>query len=381
MHSLHKGLISKGIDVQVLADISNVGVAYQVFEGVPIWGVRFPILARSLFRPSIIQSWLRFKRILRLVKINMGHFDLIQATPVREGALWGFWLSRHLRIPWVARVACSGSYGDFNYMGTYMSRNRLVKRMIPELLRSCSRIITLDQETYREALGIGLPEDKVVIIPNAVVLEEIPSSESVTKVPEGGILLFLGRVAPQKRVADLVKAYAMWKQNAWTNHERNSPILNIVGGGSVDDLKNLVASLGMQRSVEVVGYYESVQTFLKKAIAMINASESEGMPSAVLEACAYGVPAILSDIPIHREIAKRTGMEEFLFPVGDEKKLSERISRYLSLGEEYVVQKRILSYQYAQGFSKEKRDEAYCALYSRIMKAYGVENGLSKKSA
>ena len=34
MHSVHKGLISKGIDVQVLADFSNVGVAYQVFEGV-----------------------------------------------------------------------------------------------------------------------------------------------------------------------------------------------------------------------------------------------------------------------------------------------------------------------------------------------------------
>jgi len=241
--------------------------------------------------------------------------------------------------------------------------------MIPGILGSCSRIITLDQETYREAIGSSLPEDKVVIVPNAVVLEEIPSSESAKEVPEGGTLLFLGRVAPQKRVADLVKAYAMEKQNTQTNHERNLPILNIVGGVSIDDLKNLIASLGIQWSVEVVGYRENVQTFLKKAIAMINPSESEGMPSAVLEACAYGVPAILSDIPVHREIAERTGMEEFLFPVGDAEKLSERISRYLSLPREHVVQKRILSYQYAQGFGKEKRDEAYCALYRRILKA------------
>lgn len=92
MHSVHKGLISKGIDVQVLADISNVGVSYQVFEGVPIWGVPFPILARSLLRPSIIQSWLRFMKILRLIKIDIGHIDLIQVTPIREAAcgVFGF---------------------------------------------------------------------------------------------------------------------------------------------------------------------------------------------------------------------------------------------------------------------------------------------------
>jgi len=56
MHSIHKGLIARGVDVQVLADISNVGVPYQTFEGVPIWGVDFPILPRSVLRPSTIRS-------------------------------------------------------------------------------------------------------------------------------------------------------------------------------------------------------------------------------------------------------------------------------------------------------------------------------------
>ena len=113
---------------------------------------------------------------------------------------------------------------------------------------------------------------------------------------------------------------------------------------------------------------------------MINASESEGMPNAVLEACAYGVPAILSDIPVHREIAKQTGMEEFLFPVGDDRTLCERIFRYLSLEEKEVVQKRIDSFHFAQGFRKEMRDEAYCTLYDRIVKTYGVKNGESEES-
>ena len=372
MHSVHKGLISRGIDVQVIADFSNLGVAYQVFEGVPIWGIDFPALPRSVIRPSMIQSWIRLKRILRLVRKDMGKIDLIQVTPIREVAMWGFWLSRTLHVPWVGRIACSGSYGDFGYMCKYMSRNSLAKRLIPELLRSCSRIVALDQETYREALGSGLPKDKVIIIPNAVVFEEIPSNERAKEVPEGGILLFLGRVAPQKRVADIVKGYAMWRQNAGAYRESDLPILNIVGGGNIDDLKNLVKSLGIQGSVEVVGYSQNVEEFLQKAIVMINASEIEGMPNSVLEACAYGVPVILSDIPIHREIAKHTGMAEFLFPVGDVKALNEKIGDYLSMKTEDIIQRKIQCYEYAQGFSRENRDLAYLDLYTQIIKGVSV---------
>jgi len=373
MHSIHKGLLSKGIDVQVLADISYVRFPYQVFEGIPIWGVRFPTLPRSLLRASMIQSWIRLKRILRLISEKMGRFDLVQVTPIREAALWGFWLSRRLNVPWVGRIACSGSYGDFGYMGKYMSRNGLVKRLIPEVLKSCSKIIALDQETYQEALGSGLPKEKVVVIPNAVVLEKVPSSDRAKEIPEDGILLFLGRVAPQKRLADLVEAYAIWKQSTWASRGGNSPKLIIVGGGNIGDLKNLVTSLNIQESVEVVGHHENVETFLQKALAMVNPSEIEGMPNSVMEACAYGVPSILSSIPIHREIANRTGMAEFLFPVGDVKALSERIGNYLSMKREGMIQKRIRCYEYAQGFTKGNRNAAYLDLYAQIMGACGIE--------
>ena len=373
MHSIHKGLVSGGIEVQVLADISYVGLPYQVFEGIPIWGVRFPILPRSLLRPSMIQSWIRLKKILQLVKAKMGHIDLIQVTPLRESTMWGFWLSRHLQAPWLGRIACSGSYGDFGYMAKYMSRNVLVKWVIPTLLRSCSTAIALDQETYREALQNGLERDRIVIIPNAVVLEEIPSREKAERIPEDGILLFLGRIAFQKRIADLINAYARCKQSILTGHRENVPILNIVGGGNVDELKNLVASIGIGESVRFHGYSEHVEIFLQKAIAMVNASEIEGMPNSVLEACSYGVPSILSDIPIHREIANQTGMVEFLFPVGDVKALSEKIGNYLSIKREDMIQKRIQCYEYVQGFTRENRDSAYLNLYTQIIKGFSVQ--------
>lgn len=163
------------------------------------------------------------------------------------------------------------------------------------------------------------------------------------------------------------------KQNAEINGERKLPLLKIVGGGNIDDLKYLVRSLGIQGSVEIVGYCENVEAFLQKAIAIINASEIEGMPNSVMEACSYGVPSILSSIPIHREIAHRTGMEEFLFPVGDVKVLSKKIENYLSMKTEAMIQKRIQCYEYAKEFTKEERDLAYLKLYTQIIKGFGTQ--------
>jgi glycosyltransferase involved in cell wall biosynthesis len=380
MHSIHRGLLSKGIDVQVLADISHLRSPYQVFEGIPIWGVRFPVLPRSvLLFPLMIQLGIRLKGIFRLIKKNIGQIDLIQVTPIRETALWGFWLSKALHVPWVGRIACSGSYGDFHYISKYMVRNRMVKKLIPELLKSCSAAIALDRETYREAIENGMERDRVVIIPNAISLDEIPCIEKAARIPEDGSLLFLGRISTQKRLVDVLRAYAICKQNKSEGKTKFMPILNIVGGGQIRELENLVSKLGIEESVKFCGQHNDVTAFLRRAICIINASESEGLPNAILEACAYGVPGILSDIPIHRGIAKHTRMEEFLFPVGDEKTLCENILRYLSLEEKEVIQKRILSFRFAQGFRRERRDKAYFMLYDRILRAYDIENGESKK--
>jgi glycosyltransferase involved in cell wall biosynthesis len=260
-----------------------------------------------------------------------------------------------------------------------MSRNCLVKRLFPELLRSCSAAIALDQETYQEATDNGVSRDRVFIIPSGIAFDEFPCVEKAARIPEDGTLLFLGRIAPQKRLVDVLKAYAICKQDKFEGKTKSMPILNIVGRGDVRELMRLAGQLGIEEKVEFYGHHDDVTPFLRRAICIINASESEGMPNAVLEGCAYGVPGILSDIPIHYEIASHTGMEEFLFPVGDERTLCERIFRYFSLEENEVVQKRIQSFRFAQGFRKERRDEAYFTLYDRIVKAYDVENGESKE--
>jgi glycosyltransferase involved in cell wall biosynthesis len=54
--------------------------------------------------------------------------------------------------------------------------------------------------------------------------------------------------------------------------------------------------------VELVGYVNDVERYLKAADVFISASHSEGLPNAVMEALATGTPVVLSDIKPHQEI-------------------------------------------------------------------------------
>ena len=91
------------------------------------------------------------------------------------------------------------------------------------------------------------------------------------------------------------------------------------------------------------------------------------MPNAVLEACAFGIPVILSDIPVHHEIASKVGMEEFLFPVGNVAQLSKKIVKLFTLSEEQYTELKKNCIKYGRGLSTENRDAVYIQLYKNLL--------------
>jgi glycosyltransferase involved in cell wall biosynthesis len=62
---------------------------------------------------------------------------------------------------------------------------------------------------------------------------------------------------------------------------------------------------GLERACRVLGVipYEDVLALARGAVAVVNASFSEGWSTTVEEAKAFGTPLVLSDLPVHREQA------------------------------------------------------------------------------
>lgn len=80
--------------------------------------------------------------------------------------------------------------------------------------------------------------------------------------------------------------------------------------------------------IHILGYKTNISDFLQVSDFFISASKAEGLPTAVLEAGACGLPMILSDISQHREIfdTKIDGVD--FFNCGDVNQLSQLIVSY-----------------------------------------------------
>lgn len=125
----------------------------------------------------------------------------------------------------------------------------------------------------------------------------IPSVEriQVAKATEP-TFLYVGRVAPSKRLEDMVKALALFRK------AMGRGLLEIVGSGAQayrESLAKTARRLGVESSVTFRGHvspYEK-QRLMTQAHALLMTSVREGWGLVVTEANACGTPAIVYDVP------------------------------------------------------------------------------------
>jgi glycosyltransferase involved in cell wall biosynthesis len=361
MHALHQGLVARGIAVDVLADLQHVGADFQLIDGVSVWGVPFPTLTSHPFRPGNLRLWSDWRRLRATALSRVPRPDLIQVTTFRQPALYGYWLSHTLRVPWVVRLAGSGEDGDF----AFSMQNWLTRSLMRRMVASVSRVTALDRTTREEAVAYGVPPARVRVISNGLALARIPPPRQ----PDPAIattVLYLGRLADRKDVDTLVTAWA----RVCRTISRNDPQLVIAGDGETRGrLQDTAIRLGIAERCRFLGAVSHPEEPLGAADLFVNPSRSEGLPNAVLEAAACGLPLVLSDIPIHREIACSVGMADYLFPVGDVQALAERLISLLRLdpAARAVYGRRCA--EFGKRFLPEARDQAYVDLYRELLGA------------
>ncbi|MET0180245.1 MAG: glycosyltransferase, partial [Novosphingobium sp.] len=136
----------------------------------------------------------------------------------------------------------------------------------------------------------GRDEEAVVTIPNAVSDSSLPPRSRA-----GGSLLYIGRIHPKKNLAALVEAFARIAPR--TPDAR----LEIAGWGAAEDVAALRAHIAalpasVQPGVRFHGpaYGADKEALLGSARAVVLPSLSEGLPMAILEAWAGGIPAVMT---------------------------------------------------------------------------------------
>lgn len=175
------------------------------------------------------------------------------------------------------------------------------------------------QKTWYEKAGIR----KGVIIPNAINPEFIRPLYAGERRNE---IVTVGSLTVPKNQELLINAFAQIA-DAWPTHR-----LVLYGKGpKLELLQTLADSLGISDRVVFAGYSTNVYESIKAAELFVLSSDYEGMPNALMEAMATGLPCVSTDC----DGAGARGLIEdgkngLLVPKGDVESLADAMNRMLS---------------------------------------------------
>jgi glycosyltransferase EpsD len=157
-------------------------------------------------------------------------------------------------------------------------------------------LITINQEDYARAQKFKA--GKVVYIPgvgidtNKYAPVETDKAEKRRElgIPENSfVMLSVGELSKRKNQEVIIKAIA--KLN-------NTDIQYLIcGEGSlVEYLKRLAATLGIEKQVQLLGFRRDIAEICQACDSFVFPSLQEGLPVALMEAMAGGMPVVCSDI-------------------------------------------------------------------------------------
>lgn len=145
-------------------------------------------------------------------------------------------------------------------------------------------------------------------------------------------IVSVGRLEPQKNQKLLIDAFALIANDVPEYQ------LTIYGEGSLrKELEEYIKAKGLQERVFLPGNKNNIQEHIKDASLFVLSSDYEGIPNALIEAMAIGLPCVSSDCSPGgaRELIE-DGVNGLITPCGDANKLSDAMRMLLLSNKAYA---------------------------------------------
>jgi glycosyltransferase involved in cell wall biosynthesis len=329
MYELARELVRQGVDVTVVTGRINDLPGEERLDGIDIRRVPCAAFrAPLLYPPPLVLSplfYFHLKRLDEELGFDLIHlhnrffFDFNMASVYARLKKKPFIMTAHNPRPKHVR-SLAGTLG--------VAYDWLVGRW-PFIL--ADRVIAVSDWAKHDIAKYGVDRSKIVTIHNGINLDAYRPSggERVREkysVGDGKMLLFVGRMVPQKGVRYLLDAMPIVLES----HPGTKLVL--VGRGSLyDELRRQARELGLDGDAVFSGYMEEEE--LKEAYGacdlFVLPSTVEPFGIVIVEAMASGKPVVCTDSGGVREIVD-DGISGFVVPSRSPGALAERISALLS---------------------------------------------------
>ncbi len=305
-HELARALVGRGHAVHAVSSRFNAGQnAFEVIDGVRLHRVKWIGIrpARFLLFPlSLAHIFIKLKPDV----------DLVHVHSVSWFGTFVTLLAKALRLPVITKLP---NIGDQGIPG--MRRGRFGFLRIAMFKRS-DAVAAMAPESVAELDSIGYPAARVLKVTNGIAL--LPAKNREACLTKAINVIYVGRLLPQKGLADLLHAWRSVKARATPQIE-----LRVIGDGpQAKELRALAVALGLGESVEFFGYCEDVPAELAKADLFVLSSYAEGNSNAILEAMSAGLPIVATRVG-GASIQIGSDGARFLVPPGDRQALADRL--------------------------------------------------------
>ena len=209
----------------------------------------------------------------------------------------GWMLKRQRGVPYIVSLRGADVPG-FSPEISYL--HQLVRPLRRMILRSAAAVVA--NSHFLSGLSVQADGIPTAVIANGVDPLTFSSGKerSYSEDDKRPLqILMVSRLHPQKRVVEAVKVLSDARAKGFDFH------LSIVGDGSTKkEIQALIEDGKLAGRAQLFGWLDKEQLVrqYRQADCYLSLSSAEGLPNAVLEAMASGLPVVLSDIPPHREL-------------------------------------------------------------------------------
>ncbi len=247
-----------------------------------------------------------------------------------------------LAYTWLPNVVCGLAWrgsGARSFVWNQRDEGRgLTRGLLHRLAVRATPWFLCNNEPGKEFLAAtyGVRSERLRLVRNGVVLPPPRKGRREWRervgIEDGRMVaVMLASVHPHKDHATLLRAWRAVQDGAAAGGR--PPLLLLAGRsyGFEERLKALAFDLGLGESVRFLGEVDDVGALLGAADLCVHAAHREGLPNAVLEAMAAGLPVAATDLPGIRDAVGPAGIP-FLAPPEDPAALAERILSLVSSG-------------------------------------------------
>lgn len=255
--------------------------------------------SRSPYSPRVLTSLLQMEKLLRDVRFSLVHVH----TPVAA---------------FVTRLACQRTnihpvlytaHGFHFYKGAPLKNWLIYYNMEKLAAHWTDGLITINEEDYEVAKRLRLRKDgKLFYVPGVgvdveAIQQRAAAIDRSTKRRELGIddkstvIITVGELNTNKNHTQVLRALSELRKT-------NLHYLIVGTGENELKLKKMVKQLSLQNNVSFLGFRKDIPELLSASDIFILTSRREGLPRAILEAMAVGLPIIATNVRGNRDLVK-----------------------------------------------------------------------------